>query len=105
VSALTGYFALVLRAHNLDKAFIPEYQFHPTRKWRADFADPVHKILVEIDGGAFTMGRHTRGAGYRADCEKLNAAAALGWRVFKYVEKKGMSQFIEDYQTIMREKL
>ena len=60
-----------------------EYRFHPVRRWRFDFAWPVSKVAVELDGGTWTQGRHTRGAGYRGDCEKLNAAALLGWRVFR----------------------
>lgn len=101
MSALADHFAFLLRAHNLSIIFQREYKFHPARKWRFDFADPERKIAVEIDGGVFVKGRHSRGAGYRSDCEKLNAAAALGWRVFKYVERKGMPHFFEDYQTIV----
>ena len=60
-----------------------EHRFHPTRRWRLDFAFIESKVAVELDGGTWTKGRHTRGAGYRGDCEKLNAATALGWRVFR----------------------
>lgn len=41
------------------------------------------RVAVECDGGTYSGGRHTRGDGYRRDAEKLNAAAALGWRVFR----------------------
>ena len=51
-----------------------QYKFDATRKWRADFAWPGLDLLVEVDGGTWSGGRHTRGAGYEADCEKLNAA-------------------------------
>ncbi len=61
-----------------------EYKFHPTRKWRADYAIPSAKLLIEIDGGAWSGGRHTRGAGFVKDMEKLNAAACLGYRVLRY---------------------
>lgn len=62
-----------------------ELKFHPTRKWRFDFAWPAVKIAVEIEGGNFSRGksRHTTGKGYEQDCEKYNAAAALGWIVFR----------------------
>ena len=40
-------------------------------------------VAVEVDGGTWTGGRHVRGAGYRRDAEKLNAAAALGWFVYR----------------------
>lgn len=64
---------------------VPEYRFHEARKWRFDYAWPERKIAVEIDGGVFVQGRHNRGAGYRKDTEKLNAAAELGWRVMRYL--------------------
>ena len=64
---------------------VAEFRFHATRRWRFDFAWPNLKLAVEIDGGAFIPGgsRHTRGAGYRADCEKLAEAAIAGWRVIR----------------------
>lgn len=61
----------------------PEYKFHPDRKWRMDFAWPRHMIALEVEGGVWTNGRHTRGSGFVRDMEKYNAAALLGWRVFK----------------------
>lgn len=63
---------------------VREYQFDDTRKWRFDFCHPETRIAIEIDGGVWTQGRHTRGYGYIGDCEKLNAAAAMGWRVFRF---------------------
>ena len=61
-----------------------EYRFHPTRRWRLDAAWPAQKIACELDGGAYSQGRHTRGAGFEGDCEKLNAAAVMGWRVVRF---------------------
>jgi very-short-patch-repair endonuclease len=61
----------------------PEFQFHPTRKWRFDLAWPEQKIAVEVEGGAFTGGRHTRGDGFTKDCEKHNAAALMGWLLLR----------------------
>lgn len=60
-----------------------EFRFHGTRKWRFDWAWPAQKLALEVNGGAFMKqgGRHTRGAGFRNDCEKLSEAAILGWRV------------------------
>lgn len=60
-----------------------ELRFHATRKWRFDYAWPDHKIALEIEGGAWTNGRHTRGAGFIADMAKYNAAQEIGWRVFR----------------------
>ena len=49
--------------------------------WRFDYAWPTRKLALEVDGGLFTQGRHTRGSGRLGDMEKLSEAAILGWRV------------------------
>ena len=62
-----------------------EHKFHPTRRWRFDFAWPDKGVAVEVDGGTWgAKSRHTTGAGYEKDCEKLNAAALGGWLVLRY---------------------
>lgn len=82
-SAAEETLALVLRsssrAHGLPEA-VREYRFHPTRRWRFDFCWPAHKLAVEIDG----RGRHQTVDGVRKDCEKHNAAVALGWRILRF---------------------
>ena len=60
-----------------------EFRFHPTRRWRFDYAVPSLKIAVEVDGGVWTGGRHINPAGYINDMEKLNNAAAMGWLVLR----------------------
>jgi very-short-patch-repair endonuclease len=62
---------------------VPEYRFAPPRKWRADWAWPDHRVALEVEGGVWTGGRHTRGAGFLKDCEKYNELAALGWRLLR----------------------
>ncbi len=63
--------------------FVREYQFHETRKWRFDMAWPAQRLALEVDGGTNNQGRHTRGAGFAADCTKINEAILLGWRVLR----------------------
>jgi very-short-patch-repair endonuclease len=63
---------------------VAEYRFHTTRRWRFDYAWPQLRLALEVDGGAWVGGRHTRGAGYEKDCEKLNAALLAGWRVLRF---------------------
>ena len=60
-----------------------EHQFTPPRRWRFDFAWPHSLVAVEVEGGIWTNGRHTRGAGFLADCEKYNEATLLGWRILR----------------------
>lgn len=63
---------------------VREYRFAPPRRWRFDFAYPKRKIAVEIEGGAWTGGAHTRGKHFESDCEKYNTAVVMGWRVFRF---------------------
>lgn len=60
---------------------VAEHGFHPTRKWRFDYAWPEQLVAVEVQGGLFTRGRHTRGPALRKEYEKLREAAACGWLV------------------------
>lgn len=65
-----------------------EYRFHDTRKWRFDFAWPLFKVAVEVNGGAFVQGRHTRGIGAVKDWEKLNTAQLAGWTVLQITPRQ-----------------
>ena len=69
-------------------SFEQEFKFHPERKWRFDFANFDLKVAVEIEGGAFTNGRHTRGKGFINDMQKYNAAIELGWIVLRYTHSQ-----------------
>jgi hypothetical protein len=60
---------------------VPEFTFHPTRKWRADYCWPAHMLMLEVEGGLWTNGRHSRGSGAIADLEKYSEAAIMGYRV------------------------
>ena len=62
----------------------PEHIFSPWRRWRLDFAIVDLKIGIEIEGGVWANGRHTRGKGFIDDMEKYNAAATLGWVVLRF---------------------
>jgi very-short-patch-repair endonuclease len=59
-----------------------EWRFDTVRKWRFDYAWPVQKVAVEIDGGQWRVGggRHNTDA----DREKLNSAACAGWCVLRF---------------------
>jgi hypothetical protein len=65
-----------------------EFVFHPSRKWRFDFAIAPFKIAIEIDGRARgnpeKAGRHQTVDGARKDLEKHRAAVLRGWRVLRY---------------------
>ena len=80
----TAAFLFVWRVLGGDPdVWVREHRFAPPRRWRFDLAMPGKMIAVEVDGGTWTGGRHVRGDGYERDCRKLNAATALGWRVWR----------------------
>lgn len=84
-------FAVQLKAEKVE--FEREFKFHPTRKWSADFHLVGRKILVEIEGGLFSGGRHTRGKGYINDMEKYNAATMMGYQVIRFSTQQVTSGF------------
>lgn len=94
------HFSLILLSLGLQARFIREYRFDEKRKWRFDFADPVSRIAIEIEGGAWTYGRHNRSEGFIQDCEKYNAAAVHGWRVLRYATIEQMRQFEADLTSL-----
>jgi very-short-patch-repair endonuclease len=78
-----------------------EVQFHPVRLWRADYLwRHPYKLIVEVDGGLFVQGRHSRGVGAEKDMEKHAAALALGYRVLRvsprHVKDGRALQWIEE---------
>lgn len=64
-----------------------EYKFIKDRRFRSDFAYPKQKILLEVEGGVWTNGRHTRGAGYANDCKKYNLASMHGWLLLRFTDE------------------
>ena len=69
----------------------PEHRFHKERKCRIDYAIIDHMIAIEVECGAYTNGRHTRGAGFIADMEKYNELTRAGWRLIRVTPQKLMS--------------
>jgi very-short-patch-repair endonuclease len=72
--------------------FEREYKFHPSRKWRADFAilygpnlrgNEDIDVLVEVDGATWTMGRHNHPTSIAKEYERTAAAAILGYRMIR----------------------
>lgn len=99
MSALEDTFELQLKALKL-LGYEREYRFHPTRRWRFDFAFPANKIAIELHGAIFTQGRHSRGAGIEGDMEKINEAQILGWDVLAF--SAGMVKSGEALETLER---
>jgi very-short-patch-repair endonuclease len=81
-SNLEEALALHIRAAGLPPP-VREHRFHPVRRWRLDFCWPEERLAVEVEGGIWTQGRHTRPSGYVADCEKYNHLTLMGWRLLR----------------------
>lgn len=66
------------------------------RHWRFDFAFPLHKLAIEIEGlivmrvngELICKGRHASISGFKEDCEKYAWAVVLGWRVMRFEQSQ-----------------
>ena len=72
-----------LRAAKIS-GWVPEVEWHPSRRFRSDFCWPDRKLLVEVEGGQFVQGRHQRSSGFEADCVKYNEAVVMGFAVLRF---------------------
>jgi len=103
--------ALHLRAVNIE--FEREFRFHPTRKWRFDFAILPYKLAIEVEGitfygknknGSMKLGRHQTGKGIEADLEKYGEAMKLGWNIYRCSQKMVKSgQAIETIEILLKQ--
>ena len=71
---------------------VPEFKFHPTRKWRADWAWPEEKLIVEMEGGIFgncrrmqKSGWHQSISGMLDDKNKYNEMNMLGYSLLRFI--------------------
>ena len=90
-----GSSAEILLAEQLRQAgltFDREHRFAAPRRFRADFMLSARgygsDVLVEIEGGAWVNGRHSRGTGMASDCEKSALAAIKGYRFMRVLPEQ-----------------
>jgi hypothetical protein len=97
-------FAAMLKAAGLPMP-VTEYRFAPDRKWRFDHAWPDQMVALEVEGGVWAGGRHTRGSGFVRDIEKYNRAVVLGWRLVRCVPNELCSKAtIDTLSALLRER-
>lgn len=65
-----------------------EYRFAPPRRWRFDYAWVAERVALEVEGGAWTQGRHTRGPGFIRDMAKYNEAVVRGWALLRVTPRQ-----------------
>lgn len=82
-NSLRDLLLLHLKCLNIDNPDL-EVRVVPYRRWRFDLAWTHLRVAVEIDGGTWTKGRHTRGAGFQSDCQKINAGNLAGWATYRF---------------------
>ena len=67
---------------------VHQHRFHPTRKWRLDFAWLDRMVALEVEGlgrreqdGTWnpTGGGHQTRIGFEKDCEKYTEVSLAGW--------------------------
>jgi len=84
-SELEAMLLLHIRATGLPE---PEREHHFAkdikRYWQFDYAWVAQRVAAECEGATWSQGRHTRGAGFAADCVKYNEATLRGWRVLRF---------------------
>ena len=101
-----GTLAMQLQALNVP--FEREFRFHSTRRWRADFHLIGRQLLIEVEGGVWSQGRHTRGKGYMGDMEKYNEATALGYQIIRFETSQVQSgyafRWIENFLALNQDK-
>lgn len=55
------------------------------RRFKSDFVHVESKVAIEIQGGAWSRGKHGRGCGIKIDTLKLMAAQRNGWQVYQVI--------------------
>jgi len=84
---LTQGITLALPTGSPFASAVREHRFHPTRKFRFDYAWPDQKVAMEVDGGLFVKGGHSRGAAREYDMARDAEAMMLGWKVLRVSTK------------------
>jgi hypothetical protein len=88
----------------------PERAWTGGRRWKADFAWPDAKVIVEVEGIYGAKSRHRTASGYHEDCNKYNVAGRLGYTVLRYTSRhlstdEGAKAAAEEVAAVIRAKV
>lgn len=107
MSRLASQFERLWALHK-GPALTKEVTFFPGRRFRFDYAHHAAKAAIELDGGVFVAGRHSRGMGQVKDAEKGRLAAYSGWNVIHFTTKcltlENIRQAVEWFWKRIRER-
>lgn len=73
------------------------------RRFRADYYIAKHKLIIEVNGGQFSGGRHNRGGkGYEGDLTKMNIANINGFTYLNYTYQMLIRlEYIQDLKHLL----
>jgi hypothetical protein len=83
---------------------VVEFRHIPGRRFRLDYAWPDHRIGLEVQGGIWIRGKHSRGAGQKIDMEKNNLGILHGWRVFQCVPGQEVQTIVDFVKPLLQGK-
>lgn len=103
-SYLEAILAQDMKDHDI--RFERQYRIAQDRRWKFDFhLLDAPSVLIEVQGGTHSGGRHTRGYGYEEDAQKYARAAREGYITLCFTgkqvkEKMPYSKHSEALETI-----
>lgn len=106
-SKLEAKVASDLKALGLMDGCERQYRFHPERRWLVDFAWPMFSIVkgippiaLEVNGGTYSHGSHSRGPRQRGDYEKWSELSLRGWTLI-LVDSKDVKEGVHVERVLM----
>ena len=82
---------MAIHLDELGLVYERQHRYVPGRRFRADFALPAYRLLIEVVGGVYTRQAHGSVTGVLKDIDRLNRGTILGWRMLRVTP-----QMVED---------
>ena len=95
LSQLERHFESLWEEYYPEIDLVAEAKIIPGRRYRFDYAHLQSRIAIELNGQIWKKGGHNSGAGLLRDYEKINLAAANGWRVFQLAPEMVTAENLE----------
>lgn len=68
--------------------YVRQHKIHSERRFKADFFFPQSSLVVEVQGGGWVNGHHSRGKGMENDAEKSFYIATVPARLITVTPKQ-----------------